>query len=242
MVGVTEGPQGGRMPGPGNVTRRTIEENTVDYYRTASGTRPDLRVVELDGRLLIVKDFSRSDRLFRAMIGPILIRRELGALKKLVGVAGVPRLVGGIDRYALAMEHIPGRSLDGVEPGALDGGFYERLRQVIDNMHSRGIAHCDLRSRGNVMLGEDGQPYIVDFAACVFRGRGINPLIRWVFGQFVLADRNAVLLVKQRMSPELLTEEDRAALARELPFERPAKLIGENVRRLTRRLLTRSGR
>ena len=236
VIGKREGEE---MSSVGETTRRAVEENTVEYYRTASGTRPDLRVVELDGRLLIVKDFSRSDRLFRAAIGPMLIRRELGALRKLVGVAGVPELVGGIDRYALAMEHIHGRSLDSVEPGTLEGDFYERLRQVIDAMHSRGVAHCDLRSRGNVMLGEDGQPYIVDFAACVFRGRGINPLTRWVFGQFVLADRNAVLLVKQRVSPELLTDEDRAALATELPFERPAKLIGENVRRLTRKLLTR---
>jgi len=227
------------MAYPLRLQRSAIEENTVDYYRTASGTRPDLRVVELDGRRLIVKDFRRSDRLFRVLVGPILIRRELGALRKLAGVKGVPQIVGGIDRHALAMEHIPGRSLDAVERGTLNGGFYERLREVIDAIHSRGVAHCDLRSRGNVMLGEDGQPYIVDFAACVFRGRGINPLIRWVFNQFVLADRNAVLLVKQRVSPELLTEEDKAALARGLPFERPAKFIGENVRRLTRRLLTR---
>ncbi len=228
------------MSHPHKLRRNAIEENTVGYYRTASGTRPDLRVVDLDGRRLIVKDFRGSDRLFRALIGPILIRREMGALRRLLGVDGVPRLVGRIDRHALAMEHISGRSLDTVEPGALDDGFYQRLQEVIDAMHSRGVAHCDLRSRGNVMLGDDDRPYIVDFAACVFRGRGLNPLIRWVFGHFVLADRNAVLLVKQRMSPELLTDEDRSLLARELPFERPAKFIGESVRRLTRRLLTRS--
>ena len=231
-------------------SRAAIEKNTIDFYRTASGTRPDLRVVEIDGRRLIVKDFSRGDRLFRAIVGPILIRRELGALKKLAGIAGVPQLVARIDRYALAMDHIAGAPLSsrleggkrGVEPGTLGSEFYTRLREVIDAMHSRGVAHCDLRSRGNVMLGEDGQPYVVDFAACAFRGRGINPFTRWVFDQFVLADRNAVLLVKQRMSPELLTDDERAELVRELPFERPAKFIGENVRTITRRLLTRRGK
>ena len=229
-------------PNSGRLSRSEVEKNTIDYYRTADGTRPDLRVVKLDERLLIVKDFRRSDRVFRDLVGPILIRRELGALRKLDGIAGIPRLVGRIDRHALAMEHIPGRSLDLVEPGTLNAGFYEALRRVLDAMHARGVAHCDLRSRGNVMLGEDGRPYVVDFAACVFKGRGFNPLIRWVFEQFVLADCNAVLLVKQRMSPELLTDEDKAALARELPYERPAKLIGENVRNLTRRLLTHRGR
>ncbi|MGC8863976.1 MAG: RIO1 family regulatory kinase/ATPase, partial [Armatimonadota bacterium] len=195
------------------LSRSEVEQNTVDYYRLANGTRPDLRLVRLDERMLIVKDFRRSDRLFRDLVGPILIRREMGALRKLSGVVGIPKLIGRIDRHALAMEHIPGRSLDLVEPGTLGPDFYEALQSVLDAMHARGVAHCDLRSRGNVMLGEDGRPYVVDFAACVFRGRGMNPLIRWVFDQFVLADCNAVLLVKQRMSPELLTDEDRAALA-----------------------------
>ena len=221
--------------------RKTIEANTIAYFRTAGGTRPDLRLVQLNDRRVIVKDFDRSDALFRKLVAPILIRRELGALRILDGIDGVPRLIGRVDRYAIAMEHIPGRSLDRIEPGTLTPEFYTRLREIVDQMHARGVAHCDLRSRGNVVLGDDGDPYIVDFAACVFRGRGLNPFIRWVFHQFVLADRNAALLIKKRLSPELLTDEDRDALATELPYERPARFIGENVRKLTRRLLTRRG-
>ena len=221
------------------LSRETIEENTTDYLRTAAGTRPDLRVVDLGDRKLVVKDFKRSDFLFRLLVGPILIRREFGALRNLVGVKGVPQLVGRLDRYSLAMEHVPGISLDRIEPGSLDNGFYADLRKAIDDMHARGVAHCDLRSRGNVMLGDDGRPYMVDFAACVFRGRGINPFFRWLFRQFVLADENAVLLIKQRLSPELLTDDEKAQLAQDLPYERPARFIGENVRKLTRRLLTR---
>ena len=221
------------------LSRETIEEKTTDYLRTAAGTRPDLRVLDLGDRKLVVKDFKRSDFLFRLLVGPILIRREFGALRNLIGVEGVPQLVGRLDRYSLAMEHVPGISLDRIEPGSLDNGFYADLRKAIDDMHARGVAHCDLRSRGNVMLGDDGRPYMVDFAACVFRGRGINPFFKWLFRQFVLADENAVLLIKQRLSPELLTDDEKAQLAQDLPYERPARFIGENVRKLTRRLLTR---
>jgi len=219
--------------------RKAIEEHTVDYYRTAGGTRPDLRVVELDGRRIVVKDFRRSDFLFRLIVGPILIRREFGALRNLMGVHGIPQLVGRLDRYALAIEHVHGTSLDRIEPGTLTNEFYAQLRETIDAMHSRGVAHCDLRSRGNVMVGDDGSPYVVDFAACVFRGRGINPLFSWLFNQFVPADRNAVLRIKQRLSPELLTDEDRADLAISLPFETPARKFGETVRNLTRKFLTK---
>ncbi|MHB9037366.1 MAG: protein kinase family protein [Armatimonadota bacterium] len=221
------------------LSRKSIEENTVDYYRTAGGTRPDLRVVEIDSNRLIVKDFKRSDFLFRAIVGPILVRREFGALRNLIGVDGIPQLMGRLDRYALAIEHVSGTSLDQIAQGVLADEFYSELRRVINDMHSKGVAHCDLRSRGNVMLGDDGKPYVVDFAACVFRGRGINPFFRWLFYQFVLADNNAVLRIKQRLSPELLTDEELAELNTPLPFEIPARFVGENVRKITRKLLTR---
>ncbi|MCE5322259.1 hypothetical protein LLG46_02965 [bacterium] len=218
--------------------RKLIEENTVDYYRTAGGTRPDLRVVDIDGNKVAVKDFKGSDFLFRKIVGPILIRREFGAMRNLLGVEGIPQLVGRMDKYSLAMEHISGTSLEHVSQGVLTNEFYAELVEVVNNMHSRGIAHCDLRSRGNVMLGDDGRPYVVDFAACVYRGRGINPFTRWLFNQFVLADNNAVLRIKQRLSPELLTDKDKADLAIPLPFEVPARIVGESIRKLTRKLLT----
>lgn len=221
------------------LTRQYVEDHTIEYLRTAGGTRPDLRVVETPDGRIVVKDFKRSDFLFRVIVGPILIRREFGALRKLAGVEGIPQLVGRIDRYSLAIQHVPGISLERRPSRLLDNEFYAALRRVIDDMHGRGVAHCDLRSRGNVMLGDDGRPYIVDFAACVFRGRGLNPFFRWLFGQFVLADRNAVLRVKQRLSPELLSTAEKAELATPLPYERPARAFGEAVRRITRRLLTR---
>lgn len=222
------------------LSRKHIEGNTVEYYRTAGGTRPDLRVVETDEGRVVVKDFRKSDFLFRVIVGPILIRREAGALRKLDGVAGIPRLIARIDRYAFAIAHVAGVSLDKTTQSPLTNAFYTDLRRVIDDMHGRGVAHCDLRSRGNVMLGDDGKPYVIDFAACVFLGRGINPFFKWLFGQFVLADRNAVLRIKKRLSPELISDEDAAVLATPLPFERPARVFGETVRRITRRLLTRN--
>lgn len=221
------------------LTRSLIEQNTVSYLRTAGGTRPDLRVVDMPGARVVVKDFRRSDFLFRLIVGPILIRREAGALRKLSGVEGIPQLVARVDRYALAIQHAGGVSLEKLARGALTDRFYDDLTQTVRQMHARGVAHCDLRSRGNVILGDDSRPYVVDFAACVFRGRGINPFFLWLFRQFVAADENAILRIKQRLSPELLTEDDRAALAKPLPFERPAQFVGTNVRKLTRRLLTR---
>jgi hypothetical protein len=221
------------------IPRKLIESFTVDYLRRAGGTRPDLRVVELDGRKLVVKDFKHSDPLFRIIVGPILVRREFGALRNLLGMEGVPQLAGVVDRYAVAMELIPGRRLDHVPSEELSQGYFDKLALLMNDIHAHSIAHCDMRSRGNAMLGDDGEPYVVDFAACVFRGRGFNPIFVWLFKQFVQADRNAILRIKDRFASHLMTDEDRIELAKPLPFERPAKAFGESVRNITRKLLTK---
>jgi predicted Ser/Thr protein kinase len=149
----------------------------------------------------------------------------------------VCRLFQSLDRHALLMDYVDGAPLRDNAPGQ---EFYTRLEDLIRRMHAAGVAHCDLRTGSNILVGKDGRPYIIDFASCVFRGRGLNPFINLVFREFRRADLFAALWVKKRFSPMLLTPEDEAALARPLPFERPAIFIGKTIRNLTRRALTRS--
>lgn len=220
-----------------SMTRREVEENTIALLRTAGGTRPDLRVVELDGRRVVVKDFKRSDCLFRLFIGPILIAREASALARLQDVRGVPHFIQRIDRYAMAIEHVDGTALrDYRDPIA--EGFFDRLAQVMCDIHTRGVTHCDLRSSGNVIIANGCEPVVVDFAASVVRGRGRNPFINLIFDRFTEADDLAVLMLKRKHAPKLLRPEEKERLATPLPYEEFAKSFGTAVRNLTRRLLT----
>ena len=122
---------------------------------------------------------------------------------------------------------------------ALAPEFFSRLESLIDHMHAAGVTHCDLRAGSNVLIDNEGHPHLIDFASCVFRGRGLNPLINLMFKEFRRADRRTVLILKRKFAPELLTADERAILARPLPFERSAIFIGKTVRNLTRRALTR---
>ena len=223
------------------MTRNEIESNTISLIRTAGGTRPDLRIVEIDGRRVAVKDFQRSDPLFRLLIGPLLIGREGKALSRLTDVPGAPKLVQLVDRYGLALEHIDGKNLKEVTDPIPDG-FFDKLIEVVNTIHGRGIAHCDLRTSGNVMITNDGKPCIVDFAACVMRGRGWNPFINWLFHRFKEADLYAVLLLKKKHAPDSLRPEELQRLQTPLPYERFAKSFGISIRNITRRLLTRGKR
>jgi len=220
------------------MTRDDIERNTISFLRTAGGTRPDLRLAEIDGRRIVVKDFRGCDPLFRALIGPIMVRREKAALTKLQGLNGVPRLVGQVDRYAMAVEHVDGTSLADLQ-GPPPEAFFDELAEVMRAIHERGVTHCDLRSSGNVVVTRDGRPHAVDFAACVIKGRGWNPLVNFLFRRFVEGDLYAVLVLKRKHAPESLRPEEVDRLATPLPYERAAIRIGVAVRNLARRLLTR---
>jgi len=210
-------------------------------FRRGGGSRPEVSLVEHDGQLAVLKDYTRADPLFHRLIGPLVVRREARALRALEGLAGVPRLLARFGADAILVEYIAGPSARELKRGAFVPEFFERLYSLIEAMHRRGVAHCDLRSSGNILLGPDQTPYMVDFVANFRRGRWWNPLTRWMFRKFCEADRGAVARLKKTHAPELLTADEQAALARDrkTPLERGARIVGRGVRDLSRWLLTR---
>lgn len=223
-----------------NLSRIELNKRCVEHVRVARGTRPDLKLIDLDGRMLALKDYHNSDRLFRNIVGPLLIRREAGALRKLTGVQGIPQLYRVLDKHALLMEYVDGSRLRDLPKDTIGPEFYDRLADLLRRMHAVGVAHCDLRAGSNILVGKDSLPYVIDFVSSVFKGRGLNPLIRLLFREFTRADLYAVMGLKKRFSPSSVTPEEEAALAKSLPFERPAIFLGKSIRNLTRRFLTRA--
>lgn len=213
--------------------RDAVEKRTVEILREGSGTRPDLRIVDIDGQRAVVKDFRGSDPIFRFLIGPILVGREARALTLLKGVEGVPELIERIDRYAIATQFIDAPSLP-CSPDMPTLDYFDRLSELICRIHARGVVHCDLRSSRNVLMDSKGMPWVVDFAASITRGRGWNPLVNFLFRQFVMTDKHAVLILKRKQTPELLTSEERILEKQPLPFERVGKAIGNSVRFITK--------
>ncbi len=118
----------------------------------------------------VVCKFNRRQRVgFIPMrwVGRCLARNERRALEKLADVPNVPgwsgevRVGGKTLPNAVAHEFIPGRpySLD----VKVDADYFPGLRRVLDVMHARGMAYVDLHKRENVLVGDDGRPYLIDF-------------------------------------------------------------------------------
>ena len=68
----------------------------------------------------------------------------------------------------LAMEFVPGRPLDSLIKDGPALGIPEKLliaaglASALDHAHAKGIIHRDVKP-GNVMIGEDGRPKLMDF-------------------------------------------------------------------------------
>jgi predicted Ser/Thr protein kinase len=191
-----------------------LREKRRGMLRAASSTRPAIWSVEEKGVRAVIKDFSANRFLFRNTAGRFLIWREAKAYRRLKGVKGTPTLYRVISGIALVMQEIPGRSLENLEQEmTLPVGFFDELNELVTCFHRRGLAHCDMKRAPNTLLGDDGRPYIVDWAASISEEEFRFPLLRLIYRRFVLDDQMAVIKLKLRHTPETVTPEEMARYA-----------------------------
>jgi hypothetical protein len=170
--------------------------------------RADIWLVRGPDGPVVVKDYAERGFFLRHVIGPFLVNREIQAYRRLEGIRGIPRFLGRVDRHAFVLEFVDGRTFSARERGRLDGAFFSQMEETVRGMHARGIVHCDLRQRTNVLITPQEEPVILDFAASARLGRGrwsqrfLVPLLSWV-------DRGGILKMKIRVAPSTLTLQER---------------------------------
>jgi serine/threonine protein kinase len=193
------------------MNRGELQQNIICLAKGNAFGKPDLNRVQVGERILMVKDVRGKGFFSRWTLGLWLIHKEWMIYTRLTGVKGVPHPMERIDRFAFAMEFIPGRPIRRGE--TLDPSFFDDLEQVLREIHSRGVVHLDLRHKGNILLSEKGEPFLIDFnSSFYFKGKGLLrrflfPLLRWV-------DYGGLLKLKQRVSPSLMTSEELSSLKR----------------------------
>jgi hypothetical protein len=218
------------------LTRAELSSLTSECLRAGRYWQPDLWLVQWRGRPYVVKDYRSRPPLYRWSIGLLATRRESKNYQRLAGLPGIPAFGGRIDRFALAVEYIPGRNADRFKKGELPAAFFSELRAVIQGVHDRGVVLGDLRNSKNIMVTEQGRPMLIDFSTGFGRGGWWNPLQRWLFRIFERDDFLGVAKLKRRYAPELMTDDERRGLAEGLPFERPAHALRDAFKHLVKRL------
>lgn len=169
-------------------------------------------------------------------IGRFLTNREVHALTVLAGTPGVPRLIGRVGRNGLLRVYVPGHPLERRERVAEE--FFPRLESLLTRVHAAGMAYVDLNKRQNILVGEDGAPYLIDFQIS-FHPRRSFPGSRWLLRRLQSADRYHYLKHKRRLRPDQLTPEERRRVETLSPWIRLHRFFARPLTHLRRRALTR---
>lgn len=163
---------------------------------------PVISLVTHKGRPAVLKDYRSRNVVTRNVLAPLLVRREFDILRHLEGIPGIPRAYQVVEKRALVLEYVEGKTIGKFGPGDLPDEVFHRLCETVSAMHRRGVVHLDLRQKKNVVVS-DGRPYLIDFANAL-KGR-VTARLREV-------DESGLLKFKKRNFPHLLTDSDRAAL------------------------------
>ena len=128
-------------------------------------------------------------------IGRAMIRREYKVYARLSGVCGVPKCYGILDERYLVLEFIDGVS---IRDATINNHkvFFEMLLDLIKTMHSRDVAHMDLKKKDNLLVVDGIKPYIVDFGAAIIRKHPFLPLNWYLYNRAKRFDFNAWVKLK----------------------------------------------
>lgn len=151
--------------------------------------------------------------------------RETDLYQIAQGVSGIPACLGRVGPTGFAHAYVEGHPLQRGE--RVNDAFFPQLEQLLDALHARGMAYVDLEKRENILVGDDGRPWLIDFqisypgpgldASITRRGPGALHrrlpcgLRRLVLAKLQRADRYHLLKHWRRHRPDQLTPEQVAA-------------------------------
>ncbi len=112
-----------------------------------------------------IKDFTHCPWPVRITVGRIMAKMEYNTIKLLKGIPGVASEVFLLGKYTVAFSYVKGKPLGEIQKKGihLPRDFFIELERRVREMHKRDLVHLDLRNSGNIIVGEDKNPYIIDF-------------------------------------------------------------------------------
>ena len=210
------------------------EPTDINVIRPGGQAKPEVRTEVRDGVKFLVKDYAPCGRAFRWAMGRWLARREQVAIREAAGIQGIPRNSLRIGRHALAYEFIVATPCAELPPGELPETFWDDLTRIIDDLHARGIAHGDLKTLENILVGDDGRVHLIDLTAAVVARQ--SPLHRFIYKHVSHDDRRAIIKAKLVLAPEIVSDEEREFLAYQSRAERLFRWGRRPFRRIAKRL------
>ena len=181
----------------------------IEVLRPAEAARPEVRLEDWDGRLVVVKDYRVRATPLKLWVGRYLVAREYAAHERLAGIDGIPEAIATGNEYVFAHEYVEGIPAPEA-PEHLTPQFFDALYELVRAIHRRAMAHGDLKRLQNILVRPDGSPAIIDLSAAIMSGS--NPMAAALLAYIQDDDLRAIAKLKMRHAPHLLTDEERRRL------------------------------
>ena len=172
-------------------------------------------------------------------LGRRVARHEVRVYEALQGLRGVPKFLGRVGPTGFLHEFIPGVELHDKLP--LTPAFFQELEALFRGVHERHIAYVDSNKRENILYGDDGKPWLIDFQISYQLkkgGRG-NFFAKSMFHRFIRADWYHFYKHKTRLLPSACSAEDFARAQKRGFWHRVHRLIARPIIHLRRKFLSR---
>ena len=189
------------------VTLAGAERKLLRDGRFANARVERVRIGDADW---IFKDFASRAFFVRHTVGRFLLGREVRALRRLEGLPGIPSQAFRVDALSMAARFVPGRALADTPDGPFATEFLLALEALLRQVHARGLVHLDTRGGGNLLIGPDGAPGIIDFQAAL----STRWMPRALRGWFEDMDLSGIYKKWKRWQPDTLGDERQALLDR----------------------------
>jgi len=220
----------------GGVTWRLEKDLKADFF-AATG-----RYVAPDGRRACLKHYHTEPfmGILLGWAGRLMCRREVGFYRLLARVPGIPRLLGRRGTSAFIHQWIDGTDLLDRSDRVPDD-FFDRLDRLVRDLHARGVAYVDMNKPDNVLAGDDGRPYLVDFQISLRRPARWNLPGRWLFAVLCREDLYHVRKLKRKFRRDLMSEAELAASYERSGLLSVHRVFAHPFQRLRRWVLERLG-
>src|SRR5437660_34983 len=170
--------------------------------------------------------------------------REVAFYEHLADLSCVPALLGRVGDTGYLRAFVAGHPLSHERP--LPDGFWPRLDIAMQEVHRRGVAYVDSNKPENVLVGDDGHPYLIDFQIAWRCGpRADHALGRWWLARLQREDLYHVLKHKRRFARQSMTPTELERVRRRSLLIRAHRVINQPYRMVRRpllRWLRRTGR
>lgn len=194
----------------GQITREILDNLPAEFLSRGRWANADLIRCCFGGKRWIIKDFSCCPPPVKKTWGRWMALREYKAYIRLAGLEGIPAEAFLLDKYAVGYRFVPGITLREADASKIPAWFFHELEKLVGRMHERNIVHLDLRNRRNILIDEDGRPYLLDFQSYA----DLNPLPGFLHNLLKDVDLSGVYKTWLKLRPDLMDERRMAHLKR----------------------------